>query len=277
MCGDRRSTLAARMAVYADLLRYRDLFGSLFRRDFQARYKGSALGVLWSLANPLLLMAVYVVVFSVLLRVGSSLHDYALYVLVGVAAWVFFSTSLTLASRSMLDYAPLIRKTRFPRQLVALSAVATQLVTFAVMLAVLLVLAVVLVPESRDTFWLAVPLAVPFVALTAGVALALASLNIVLRDVEHLVGALLLPWFFLTPVLYSFDQIPGAAEHETLVDVLRWGNPVTPAIEALRAPLWEGVAPSLADTVYLVVAGVVSLALGAWVFACVDDRIAAEL
>ena len=104
------------MAVYADLLRYRDLFGSLFRRDFQARYKGSAFGVLWSLANPLLLMAVYVVVFSVLLRVGSSLHDYALYVLVGVAAWVFFSTSLTLASRSMLDYAPLIRKTRFPRQ-----------------------------------------------------------------------------------------------------------------------------------------------------------------
>jgi lipopolysaccharide transport system permease protein len=277
MCGDRRSTLAARMAVYADLLRYRDLFGSLFRRDFQARYKGSALGVLWSLANPLLLMAVYVVVFSVLLRVGSSLHDYALYVLVGVAAWVFFSTSLTLASRSMLDYAPLIRKTRFPRQLVALSAVATQLVTFAVMLAVLLVLAVVLVPESRDTFWLAVPLAVPFVALTAGVALALASLNVVFRDVEHLVGALLLPWFFLTPVLYSFDQIPGAAEHETLVDVLRWGNPVTPAIEALRAPLWEGVAPSVADTVYLVVAGVVSLALGAWVFARVDDRIAAEL
>jgi lipopolysaccharide transport system permease protein len=277
MCGDRRSTLAARMAVYADLLRYRDLFGSLFRRDFQARYKGSALGVLWSLANPLLLMAVYVVVFSVLLRVGSSLHDYALYVLVGVAAWVFFSTSLTLASRSMLDYAPLIRKTRFPRQLVALSAVATQLVTFAVMLAVLLVLAVVLVPESRDTFWLAVPLAVPFVALTAGVALALASLNVVFRDVEHLVGALLLPWFFLTPVLYSFDQIPGAAEHETLVDVLRWGNPVTPPIEALRAPLWEGVAPSVADTVYLVVAGVVSLALGAWVFARVDDRIAAEL
>ena len=277
MCGDRPSTLAARMAVYADLLRYRDLFGSLFRRDFQARYKGSALGVLWSLANPLLLMAVYVVVFSVLLRVGSSLHDYALYVLVGVAAWVFFSTSLTLASRSMLDYAPLIRKTRFPRQLVALSAVATQLVTFAVMLAVLLVLAVVLVPESRDTFWLAVPLAVPFVALTAGVALALASLNVVFRDIEHLVGALLLPWFFLTPVLYSFDQIPGAAEHETLVEVLRWGNPVTPAIEALRAPLWEGVAPSVADTVYLVVAGVVSLALGAWVFARVDDRIAAEL
>ena len=112
-----------------------------------------------------------------------------------------------------------------------------------------------LVPEARDTFWLAVPLAVPFVALVGGLALALASLNVVFRDVEHLVGALLLPWFFLTPVLYSFEQIPGCGEHETLVDVLRWGNPVTPPIEALRAPLWEGTLAALADdVVYLVVA-----------------------
>jgi ABC-type polysaccharide/polyol phosphate export permease len=266
-----------RVSVYGDLLRYRDLFGSLFRRDFQARYKGSALGVLWSLANPLLLMAVYVVVFSVLLRVGSSLHDYALYVLVGVAAWVFFSTSVTLASRSMLDYAPLIRKTRFPRQLVALSAVATQLVTFGVMLAVLVVLSVLLVPEARDTFWLALPLAVPFVALTGGIALALASLNVVFRDVEHLVGAVLLPWFFVTPVLYSFDQIPGAADHPTLVSALRWGNPITPGIEALRAPLWDGTAPAASDVLYVAVAGAVALAAGAWVFGRVDDRIAAEL
>ena len=113
--------------------------------------------------------------------------------------------------------------------------------------------------------------------LAAGLALALASLNVVYRDVEHLVGAILLPWFFVTPVLYSFEQIPGAADHETLVHVLRWGNPVTPPIEALRAPLWEGSLPSLADTVYLAVVGLAALAVGAWVFGRVDDRIAAEL
>ena len=87
------------MAVYADLLRYRDLFGSLFRRDFQARYKGSAFGVLWSLANPLLLMAVYVVVFSVLLRVGSSLHDYALYVLPPATGAVELTAALVVSKR----------------------------------------------------------------------------------------------------------------------------------------------------------------------------------
>jgi lipopolysaccharide transport system permease protein len=265
------------MTVYTDLLRYRDLFGNLFRRDFQARYKGSALGILWSLANPLLLMAIYVLVFSLLWRVTDEIPHYPLYLLAGLAPWIFFSTSLSAAARSLLDNANLVRKTRFPRQLVPLSAVATQLVTFAVMLAVLLVLNVALIPEVRDTAWLAVPLAVPFVGFVGGLAVAVAAANVLFRDVEHLVGSLLLPWFFLTPVLYSFDQIGAFDEHETLVSVLRWGNPVTPPIEAIRAPLWEGTLPAAGDVVYLCIAAVAALALGAWVFTRADDRIAVEL
>ena len=265
------------MTIYADVLRYRDLFANLFRRDFQARYKGSALGVLWSLANPLLLMAIYVVVFSVLWQVTDAIPHYPLYLLTGLAAWIFFSASLQSATRSMLENASLIRKTRFPRQLVPLSSVATQLVTFAVMLAVLIVVNVALIPEVRSTAWLAVPLAVPLVALVGGLAVAVAAANVVFRDVEHLVGALLLPWFFLTPILYSFEQIPQFDEHPRVVELLRWGNPLTPPIEALRAPLWEGELPRLADTVYFVAAAAAALAGGAWVFSRVDDRIAVEL
>jgi ABC-type polysaccharide/polyol phosphate export permease len=265
------------MSIYADVVRYRDLFANLFRRDFQARYKGSALGVLWSLANPLLLVAIYVVVFSVLLRVGGDIPHYALYVLTGLAPWLFFSTSLQMAARSMLDNANLIRKTRFPRQLVPLSSVATQLVTFGVMLVVLLVLNVALIPEVRSTAWLGVLLAVLFVPLVGGLAVAVSAANVVFRDVEHLVSAVLLPWFFLTPVLYSFEALPGVDEHETLVEVLRWANPLTPPIEALRAPLWAGEWPAAGDVFYLVVAAAVSLVLGAWVFTRADDRIATDL
>ena len=265
------------MSVYVDILRYRDLFANLFRRDFQARYKGSVLGVLWSLANPLLLMGIYVLVFSLLWRVTNDIPHYPLYLLTGLAAWIFFSTSLQAAARSMLDNASLIRKTRFPRQLVPLSAVGTQLVTFAVMLAVLLVLNMALIPEVRPTAWLAVPIALLFVGLVGGLAVAVATANVVFRDVEHLVGALLLPWFFLTPVLYSFEQIPEFDRHPTVVSLLRWGNPITPPIEALRAPLWDGELPRVADAVYLVVASVLALALGAWIFRRADDRIAVEL
>src|SRR5919108_102163 len=126
--------------VYGDLVRYRELFGNLFRRDVQAKYRGSILGLAWTLANPVLLMGVYLLVFSVLWYTpfGSQGH-YGLFLLVGLAAWIFFASSVQAAARSMLDNANLIRKTRFPRQLVPLSMVATHLISFGVMLVALVV------------------------------------------------------------------------------------------------------------------------------------------
>jgi len=265
------------MTVYADLIRYRELFGNLFRRDVQAKYRGSLLGIAWTLANPVLLMAVYLLVFSVLWKTpfGSEGH-YALFLLVGLSAWIFFATSVQAASRSMLDNANLIRKTRFPRQLVPLSIVATHLLSFAVMLAGLLVLNFALLPRVRATEWLAIPIAVGVVAIASGLALAIASLDVLFRDIEFLVAALLLPLFFLTPVLYPLTS-PQLSSHPKLVALIHWGNPLAPAIQALRAPLFYGVVPRAADVVYLVVASLVTLALGAFVFTRVDDQIAVEV
>src|SRR3954447_27052964 len=185
------------MAVYTDLVRYRELFANLFRRNFHARYRGSVLGIAWSLVNPLALMAVYLLVFGVLFP--NDIPHYSLYLLAGLACWIFFATSLQAGARSLLDSAELIRKVRFPRQLVAFSVVATQLVTFTVMLAILIVVSLVVRPEARDTAFLAIPLATLFVGFVAGMALLVACLNVILRDVEHILAAALLPWFFLTP------------------------------------------------------------------------------
>ena len=265
------------MDVYVDLVRYRELFGSLFRRDLRARYKGSVLGVAWSLANPLVLMGVYLLVFSVLWSVVKGIDHYPLYLLSGLAVWVFFATSLQSAARSMVDYSELIRKVRFPRQLVAFSTVATQLVAFVAMFGVLIVVNLIVLPRVRTEIWLAIPLAALVVGLVAGLALTIASANVVFRDVEHLVSAALLPWFFLTPVLYSFDQVKGFENHPTITAILRWGNPITPPIEALRAPLYLGRLPHWTDVLYLVGVTAAALALGAWVFSRVDDRIAVEL
>src|SRR5438477_2310087 len=171
------------MMVYADLLRYRELFANLFRRDFQAKYKGSLLGVAWSLLNPLVLLGVYLVVFGVLIKNGDIPH-YPIYLLAGLACWIFFSVSLQTASRSMIDSAELIKKVRFPRQLVALSMVATQAVTFALMIAILVVVSLLFVADARPYVWLALPLGALFVAQVAGLALVAACLNVVFRDVE---------------------------------------------------------------------------------------------
>jgi homopolymeric O-antigen transport system permease protein len=263
--------------VYGDLVRYRELFGNLFRRDVQAKYRGSLLGLAWTLANPVLLMAVYLLVFSVLWKTpfGSGGH-YGLFLLVGLTAWIFFATSLQSASRSMLDNANLIRKTRFPRQLVPLSVVATHLISFAVMLVALLVLNFALLPRVRATEWLALPLGLAVVAFTSGLALAIASLNVLFRDIEFLVAALLLPLFFLTPVLYPLSD-PQIARHDWVVDLIHWANPLSPVIQALRDPLFYGQLPGLWDTLYTVVAAVAALALGAFVFNRVDDQIAVEV
>jgi ABC-type polysaccharide/polyol phosphate export permease len=265
------------VSVYADLVRYRELFGSLFRRDLRAKYKGSVLGLAWTLALPLVLMLVYLVVFSVLWEAqATDLPHYWLFLLCGLPPWAFFSGSLTSSARSMLENANLIRKVRFPRQLVPLSVVATQVVAFAVMTAVVLVLSLLVLDDTRGTAWLAVPVAALIVLFTGGLSLAVSSLNAVLRDVEFVVSALLLPWFFLTPILYPLDALPGAESHPWLVDLIHWGNPMTPAIESFRAPLYAGEAPPAADFAYLVVATLVALALGARVFRSVDDRSAAE-
>jgi lipopolysaccharide transport system permease protein len=228
------------MAVYTDLVRYRELFGNLFRRDLQAKYKGSALGVLWSLLNPLLLLGVYLLVFGVIFPSPKTPH-YALYLLAGLACWLFFATSMQAAARSLIDSAELIKKVRFPRQLVALSIVATQAVTYAVMVAVLIVLSLLFVADARATVWLALPLALVFAAEVAGLALFVACLNVLFRDVEHVLAAALLPWFFVTPILWSAQTLGDRAlRHHTLLSVLHWVNPVAPAIFAVRDAIWSG-------------------------------------
>src|SRR5919109_3193154 len=170
------------MNVYADVLRYRELFGSLFRRDLRAKYKGSVLGLAWTLANPLVLMAVYVAVFSLLWKATvADVDRYWLFLLCGLPAWVFFATSLQAASRSLLENANLIRKVRFPRQLVPLAVVGTQLVAFVVMLAVVMGLAFALLPDTRGTVWLPLPLPALLVLLVRGVCLPVASFKALYR------------------------------------------------------------------------------------------------
>ena len=266
------------MSVYADVFRYRELFGSLFRRDLRAKYKGSFLGLAWSLLHPLVLMAVYLLVFSVLWRVAAvGSGDYWLFLLCGLPAWVFFATALQASSRSLIENANLIRKVRFPRQLVPLSIVGTNLVGFVIMLAVVFVLSVATQPDARSTAWLVFPLGALFACLVAGVSLAVSSLNALYRDIEHLVQALLLPWFFLTPILYGLDQLPGVEDHPELEFLLHWVNFLTPAIEAMRDVLFYGDLPAVGDALYTAAAAVVALAVGALVFSRADDRIAVEV
>jgi lipopolysaccharide transport system permease protein len=264
------------VAVYTDIFRYRELFLNLFRRELRVKYRGSALGLAWTLINPIMLMVAYWLVFSVIVRAVSVDH-YPLFLLTGLLVWTFFQSAIQMSCSSLLGQASLVKQVRLPRQLLPVSVVATNFVTLLVMLAVVLPLNLVIVPETRTTFWAALPLFVPLAALVTAFAIVLAAATVMFRDVEHLIVTVLLPWFILTPIFYPFSQMPGIETHPTLADVLYYGNVVAPFVEAIRDPLFFGQLPQLSDVVYVFGVAIVALAAAALVFRRIDDQLAAQL
>jgi lipopolysaccharide transport system permease protein len=262
--------------VYADLFRYRDLFFNLFRRELRVKYRGSMLGLVWTLINPIVLMLGYWLLFSILLR-AVSIENYPLFVLSGLVTWMFFQQAIQMSCTSLLGHANLVKQVRFPRQLLPLSVVATNLVTMLVMLGVVLPLNLIFIPETRSTFWAALPLFIPLAALVTGFSILLASATVMFRDIEHLVVTVLLPWFILTPIFYTFDQLPGIKDHPRIADALYYGNPVAPFVEAIRDPLFFGELPTLGDVTYVVAAAAIALLVASLVFRRVDDQLAAQL
>ena len=191
------------------MLRYRFLFEQMVRRELRQKYKGSALGVLWYLVNPLVLMGAYALVFSVLLKV-ADLPDYPLFLLVGLIVWVFFSQALLAAAPSLVQNAPLVRKVRFPRETIPASVATVQLATFLVMLVVVAPVALVVRGTADPALALLVPIVVLLFCLVLGLSLIVAVLHAHYRDVEPVLAAALLPWFFLTPIFLPVDRCRGS-------------------------------------------------------------------
>jgi lipopolysaccharide transport system permease protein len=262
--------------LYADVVRYPDLFLNVFRRELHGKYRGSVLGLLWTLINPLALMAVYTLVFSVLLK-AFKIEHYALFVLSGLVTWFFFQSAVQMSCSSLFAQPTLVKQVRFPRHMLPLAVVAANVVTLIVMFAVVAVANLIVIPETRTTFWAAIPLLLPLIALASGLSVVVAYLTVVYRDVEHLLLTVFLPWFFLTPVFYNFDQLPGLADRQWLTSILYWGNFVAPFVRAIRDPLFFGVWPRLIDVVYCVLVAAAALVVGMLVARRMDDQVAAQL
>jgi lipopolysaccharide transport system permease protein len=266
------------VSLYADVIRYPDLFMNVFRRELHGKYRGSVLGLLWTLINPLALMAVYTLVFSVLLKATSEeLDPYPLFVLSGLVTWVFFQSAVQMSCSSLFAQPTLVKQVRFPRHMLPLAVVATNAVTLLVMLAAVVVVNLIFIPETRTTFWAAFPLLVPLVALASGLAVVFGYLTVVYRDVEHLMNTVFLPWFFLTPIFYTLDDLPGIQDREWLADLLYYVNFATPFVEAIRDPIFFGNLPQPGDVLYCVVAASIALVLGVLVAGRMDDQVAAQL
>jgi ABC-type polysaccharide/polyol phosphate export permease len=258
------------------LARHAPLFRNLVRREIRQRYKGSALGLVWTLINPAVTVGAYTLVFQYLFKV--PIPNFAVFLFVGLTIWAFFLGGAQTAASSLVANANLVKKVAFPREIIPLSAMAGNAFTAGAMLAVALPLCLAFTPGSRVTLIALPGLIVLLGILTTGFGLLLAGINVYFRDVEHILGAIALPWFFLTPILYTFDQLPGGAEaNQTLVDVLHWGNPIAPFALAIQDSLYWGRWPDMADVTYCAVVAAIMLAIGVAAFRRLKREMAVEL
>ncbi len=258
------------------MLRYRFLFEQMVRRELRQKYKGSALGVLWYLVNPVVLMGAYALVFSVLLRV-ANVPDYPLFLIAGMIVWVFFAQAMLAAAPCLVDNAPLVRKVRFPREAIPASVAVVQLATFAVMVAILLPV-VLIVRGTLEPALLLLPVVVALLfCFVLGLSLAVSVLHAHYRDVEPVVAAALLPWFFVTPIFLRVEELPGIADREWLGDLIQWANPLAPFVDAVRELLYAGAAPSVGQLLYLAGVGLGALGAGVLVFRRLERDLAVVL
>ena len=240
------------------LLRYRTLVASLVARDLKLKYRGSLLGVCWSLLNPLLLLAVYTVAFSHVMRVDQP--NYPAFLLSGLLPWLFFAGALRDATVSVTTQGALLRKLPFPAESLPISTVLFHLAQFG--LALLAGIPLSLLAGSRPGWTLALlPALVGLHALfVVGLALLVSALSVPYRDVIHLTEVGLLLLFWLTPVAYPLALAPPALR--TLLGL----SPITAFSGAYQDLLFFGRAPAGLVWLALLAAAALALALGTLVF-----------
>lgn len=226
-----------------ELWKYRELTRNLVVRDLKVRYKSSVLGIAWSWLSPLGMMIVYSVFFGIV-RPNHNIRDYPVFLMCGMLPWGFCVDSIMQATDSIISNAQLIKKVYFPREILPISVVLSNLVNF--MIALPIFFALVMVLKAPLTWWvLLLPITLLIqMSFLLGLAFFLATLNVFYRDTRHLLGVIVQAWFFLTPVFYPIQTVP---EEARILGItfnaqlwLRRLNPMASIIASYRDLLYWG-------------------------------------
>jgi lipopolysaccharide transport system permease protein len=256
----------------SNLYRHRQLIAALTARDLKARYRGSILGFFWSLANPLLLLAVYTLVFTQFFP-QQVVTPYPLFLFSGILPWTFFAAAVLESTTSISSNAGLIKKVMFPAEALPLVVVLSHLVHFIaalpIMLAAIAGFALLGKFEPSWTILLAPVLMLLQAIFVAGLAMIVSSASVLFRDLRDIVANLLQLGFFVTPILYVIDGIAS----RPLRAMLRV-NPMTPFVVSYQAVLFHGRLPGVSDTILMIVYAAGSLYLGFLVFDRLRDTLA---
>ena len=255
--------------IFKNLYKYRELLKTNVKKEIRGKYKNSFLGVLWSFLNPLLQIAVYAIVFPLILR--NTQENYVIFLCCGLIPWTFFSTAITRSASTMIENGNIIKKVYFPREILPISVVTSEAINFII--STIIIMAFVIFGGLGITkyilFYPLVLLAQYIIVLA--ISFVISSVTVYFRDLQHLIGVALQLLFYATPIVYSADTIP-----ESFKWVLQI-NPMTYIINGYRAIFYEQQAPDLIPVFILIGVGIVACMMGYLIFNKLQKRFAEEL
>lgn len=242
----------------------RAIIWQLFKRDFRARYAGSLLGIFWNVIHPLMMILIYTLVFSQILKArlpgAASVYGYGIYLCSGIIFWNMFTETLSRGSTMFIEHGSMIKKVFLPKMTIPIflhvSAGVTLLITFSLFL-----MFCVLAGHPITWVWIwGVPGVGLFLVFSFGLSLFIGTINVFLRDIQQIVGVLLQVWFWFTPIVYMADLIPERLRDLALL------NPLYVYMVIFRGLFYDN---SMVSLKYWAVAGAYSLiafTLGIWLF-----------
>jgi len=240
----------SRPGALRTLVSYHELLASLTFRDIRGRYKQSVLGIAWALLQPLAMMAVYTAVFSRIMRVDTGGIPYPIFSYIALLPWIFFSGALTTSAESLVANFSLVTKIYFPRETFPIASMLAKTVDLG--LGVLVLIPLFVIYHIHVTSWILVAPAVLVVqvCLMLGLSFLLSGINVIYRDVRHVLPLVLQMWMYLTPIIYPLDKVPRKFLAIYML------NPMASVMDSFRRVALLGQPPQWA---YLGLAAAVSL------------------
>lgn len=247
------------------LPRRAELIVTLTKRELQSRYKGSMLGVVWTLITPIVMIAIFTFIFAGIFgaRFGpqSSHWDYSIYLFCGLLPWTMFQETLQQSATTIVSHANLVKRVVFPLETLPVVQAFTALINQLIGTLVLLVAAVILQHRPSLSMLLLPVLLIPQMLLTLGAAWWLASMGVFIRDITQGIGLVLMAWMYVTPIIYPESLVPE--RYQTLINL----NPMTGLVRNYRRILLEGAGFDWPALAYFSGVAVVVFIFGYWWFA----------
>lgn len=250
---------------------YREMLKNNVRKELRARYKGSVLGFFWTFLNPLLMLIVYSIVFSTVMKIKIPNYNYTLFLFVGLVPWTFLSAAVQQSTTIITANSNLIKKVYFPRIILPLTTTLTNL-TNMLLTFIIAFIALIFFKSPFSVWYIYLPAIIIIETIfTLAVTLFLSSITVYFRDLEHIVSIVLMAWLYLTPVIYPAEYIPSSVFNLFKI------NPMFSIIESYRDILMFNRQPEIFGMLYVLMLSILLLAAGYFVFDLLQRRFAEEI